>query len=69
MFGHRFGVDAWNIARPAVFLISAYQAEKQGRAEDESTAFHETIPGHHLQIAIAVERKQIHRVVDGDVIR
>jgi uncharacterized protein (DUF885 family) len=43
-----------------VFLISAYQAEKQGRAEDESTAFHETIPGHHLQIAIAVERKQIH---------
>jgi uncharacterized protein (DUF885 family) len=47
-------------SRPAVFLISAYQAEKQGRAEDESTAFHETIPGHHLQIAIAVERKQIH---------
>jgi uncharacterized protein (DUF885 family) len=47
-------------SRPAVFLISAYQAENQSRAEDQSTAFHETIPGHHLQIAIAVERKQIH---------
>jgi uncharacterized protein (DUF885 family) len=47
-------------SRPAVFLISAYQAEKQSRVEDESTAFHETIPGHHLQGAIALERKEIH---------
>jgi uncharacterized protein (DUF885 family) len=48
--------------RPAVFFISAYQAEKQSRVEDESTAFHETIPGHHLQGAIALERKQIHPI-------
>src|SRR4029077_9079498 len=32
-------------SRPAVFLISAYQAEKQSRVETESRAFHETIPG------------------------
>jgi uncharacterized protein (DUF885 family) len=49
-------------SRPAVFLISAYQAEKQSRVEDESTAFHETIPGHHLQGAIALERKDIHPI-------
>jgi len=49
-------------SRPAVFLISAYQAERQSRVEDESTAFHETIPGHHLQTAIALERKQIHPI-------
>jgi len=49
-------------SRPAVFLISAYQAEKQSRVEDESTAFHETIPGHHLQGAIALERKEIHPI-------
>lgn len=48
--------------RPAVFFISAYQAEKQSRVEDESTAFHETIPGHHLQGAIALERKEIHPI-------
>jgi len=49
-------------SRPAVFFISAYQAEKQSRVEDESTAFHETIPGHHLQGAIALERKEIHPI-------
>lgn len=49
-------------SRPAVFLISAYQAEKQSLVEDESTAFHETIPGHHLQGAIALERKEIHPI-------
>ncbi|MBI3402559.1 MAG: DUF885 domain-containing protein [Acidobacteria bacterium] len=49
-------------SRPAVFFISAYQAEQQSRVEDESTAFHETIPGHHLQGAIALERKEIHPI-------
>ncbi|MBV9886687.1 MAG: DUF885 domain-containing protein [Acidobacteria bacterium] len=47
-------------SRPGVFLINAYQAEKQSRVEAESTAFHETIPGHHLQGAIALENKNIH---------
>ncbi len=49
-------------SRPAVFFINAYQAEKHSRVESESTAFHETIPGHHLQGAIALERKEIHPV-------
>jgi uncharacterized protein (DUF885 family) len=47
-------------SRPGVFFINAYQAEKQSRVEAESTAFHETIPGHHLQGAIALENKNIH---------
>ena len=49
-------------SRPAVFLINAYEAEKKSRVEIESTAFHETIPGHHLQGAIALERKAIHPI-------
>ena len=49
-------------SRPGVFFINAYQAEKQSRVEAESTAFHETIPGHHLQGAIALERKDIHPI-------
>ena len=44
-------------SRPGLFYISAYQAEKKSRAVAESTAFHETIPGHHLQSAIALERR------------
>ena len=49
-------------SRPALFYINAYEAEKKSRAPAESTAFHETIPGHHLQIAIALERKDIHPI-------
>lgn len=49
-------------SRPGLFYISAYQAEKKSRSIAESTAFHETIPGHHLQTAIALERRDAHPV-------
>lgn len=49
-------------SRPGTFLISAYQAERKSKSGPESTAFHETIPGHHLQVAIALERKEIHPI-------
>jgi len=48
--------------RPGLFYISAYDATKKSRAEDESTAFHETIPGHHFQIALAVENRRTHPI-------
>jgi uncharacterized protein (DUF885 family) len=34
-------------------------AHQQGRAETASIAFHEAIPGHHLQLAIASERTDL----------
>jgi uncharacterized protein (DUF885 family) len=49
-------------SRPGLFYISAYQAQTKSRSGPESTAFHETIPGHHLQAAIALERKQNHPI-------
>jgi uncharacterized protein (DUF885 family) len=49
-------------SRPGLFYINAYQAEKKSRGPAESTAFHETIPGHHLQMGIALERKDIHPI-------
>jgi uncharacterized protein (DUF885 family) len=49
-------------SRPGIFYVSAYEAEKKTRADIESTAFHETIPGHHLQVAIALERQEIHPI-------
>jgi uncharacterized protein (DUF885 family) len=49
-------------SRPGLFYINAYEAEKKSRAPAESTAFHETIPGHHLQMGIALERKDIHPI-------
>lgn len=49
-------------SRPGLFLINAYQAERRSRVAAESTAFHETVPGHHLQIAIALERREGHPI-------
>ena len=43
-------------SRPGVFLISTYEPTKRSRSGPESVAFHEAIPGHHLQTAIAMER-------------
>jgi uncharacterized protein (DUF885 family) len=49
-------------SRGGLFYINAYEPQKKTRADNESTAFHETIPGHHLQVAIALERKEIHPI-------
>ena len=59
---NEYNAPAEDGSRPALFYISAYQAEKKSRAGIESTAFHETIPGHHLQNAIAIERTEIHPI-------
>lgn len=39
-----------------IFFINAFDPEHKPRADAESTAFHEGIPGHHFQIALALER-------------
>jgi uncharacterized protein (DUF885 family) len=59
---NEYNAPAEDGSRPGIFFINAYQPEKHSRVEDESTAFHETIPGHHLQGSIALERKGIHPI-------
>ncbi len=49
--------------KPGIYLINAYKAEEQSRAGLESTAFHESYPGHHLQGAIALERPDLHSIL------
>ena len=46
--------------RPGRWRINAGTEPPQPRAPMEGTAFHETIPGHHLQGAIAQERTDAH---------
>ena len=48
--------------KPGKYLINAYKANEQSKAGLESTAFHETYPGHHLQGAIALERPDLHPI-------
>lgn len=47
-------------ALPGTYYINLFQPESQNRGEVESVAFHETYPGHHLQIALARERTTAH---------
>ena len=42
-------------SRPGIYYIPTREPQKRPRAGQESLAFHETIPGHHLQGAIALE--------------
>ncbi|HEX6159783.1 MAG TPA: DUF885 domain-containing protein [Thermoanaerobaculia bacterium] len=49
-------------SRPGTYHIKLYQPEEQQRGVVERTAFHETYPGHHLQIAIAQERTAVHPI-------
>ncbi len=42
-------------SRPGTFFVNTTEPETRTRYESEALAFHESIPGHHLQLAIAQE--------------
>ena len=48
---HRFGVDAWNIARPAVFLIDSFGTIRYSFVGDNQQEF----PSHE-EISRAIDR-------------
>lgn len=49
-------------SRPGRYRINAGDPTHKPRATAEGTAFHETIPGHHLQVALAQERSGAHPI-------
>lgn len=46
-------------SRPGEYHVNLNDPSGRGRAETASIAFHEAIPGHHLQLAIAAERTDL----------
>jgi uncharacterized protein (DUF885 family) len=54
--------ESGDAERPGVYRISLHRPEEQTRSGAETTAFHETWPGHHLQVAISQEIEGLHPV-------
>ncbi len=48
--------------RPGEYRIPLYQPEEQSRGNAEVTAYHETWPGHHLQVAVSQSTEGLHPV-------
>jgi uncharacterized protein (DUF885 family) len=46
-------------SRPGTYFVNAFVPPPRGRAAIESITFHETVPGHHLQSALALERGEV----------
>lgn len=46
-------------SRPGIFYINTYQPEKRSRVDQEATLFHELVPGHHFQVALAQENSAL----------
>ena len=48
-------------SRPGIYRINLYLATKPGaRLGLDNLTFHEAVPGHHFQLAIALERQGVH---------
>jgi uncharacterized protein (DUF885 family) len=46
-------------SRPGQIVVNTYDYENQLTISNESTAYHEGVPGHHMQIAIAQELPEL----------
>jgi uncharacterized protein (DUF885 family) len=45
--------------RPGIYFANTLHAEQRSRHNSEATAFHEAVPGHHFQQAIAMELTEL----------
>ena len=49
-------------SRPGTYTVGTYNPTTISKAGAESTAFHESYPGHHLQFAVAVSNESAHQI-------
>ncbi|WP_228000786.1 DUF885 domain-containing protein [Nocardia australiensis] len=59
--GAYYAPPAADGSRPGTYFVNLHDAEGRSRYETASVAFHEAIPGHHLQLTIADELDQLPR--------
>jgi uncharacterized protein (DUF885 family) len=57
--GAQYNQGAKDGSRPGRVMVNTSEPEKRGFISTESTAYHEGVPGHHLQISIAQELEDL----------
>jgi uncharacterized protein (DUF885 family) len=50
-------------SRPGIYQVGTYNPQGISRAGQESTAFHESWPGHHMQGSIALVNEDLHPIL------
>lgn len=58
-----YSAGAEDGSRPGSYELGTYDPTHISRAGMEATAFHETYPGHHLQMSVALHGKGVHPVL------
>jgi uncharacterized protein (DUF885 family) len=60
-----YQAGAIRTGRPGIFYVNGYNLPDRAAWEMEALALHETVPGHHLQIARAQELEDKHELLKG----
>jgi uncharacterized protein (DUF885 family) len=49
-------------SKPGIYKVNLYKPTESTRFDNEGVAFHEAIPGHHMQVALAIEVPAAHPI-------
>ena len=61
--GGFYSAGAADGSRPGTYKVGTYNPTSISKAGQESTAFHEGYPGHHLQVSIALMNESLHPIL------
>ncbi len=61
--GGFYSAGAADGSRPGTYEIGLHEPGKISKVGLEATTFHETYPGHHLQVSIGLERSGVHPIL------
>ena len=61
--GGFYSAGAADGSRPGTYQVGTYNPRGISKAGPESTAFHESYPGHHLQVSLALENESLHPIL------
>jgi uncharacterized protein (DUF885 family) len=61
--GGFYSAGAADGSRPGTYQVGTYNPQGISKAGTESTAFHESYPGHHMQVSLALTNQDLHPIL------